>query len=174
MNRDTYQDYLYLIGELKDRHGLNIDVDHQDIHSFYKDKKPLFKLFYGMFTGSESPSIVVSFHINLRHPEVIKWFIDIYRIDSTIAIHDSYIDDDNGETYLGEDAETIKEVYMTQEVLKDWLDRADDEEIQQFTEAKVVGRVKEPNKIFDPHTQRLDALMEFDKIRKPSDDEEVH
>ena len=92
MSNESYQNYLYLIGQLKDIHGLTIDVDHEDIHSFYKDKKPIFKLFYGIFPGNGEPTIVVSFHIDLKHPEVIKWFINIYRIDATIAIHDSYIE----------------------------------------------------------------------------------
>lgn len=174
MSKDSYHDYLYLIGELKDRHGLTIDVDHQDIHSFYKDKKPLFKLFYGMFTGTENPSIVVSFHIDLKHPEVIKWFINIYQIDGTIAIHDSYIEDDNGETYLGEDAETIKDVYLSQDILREYLENSEIEDIEKFTEAKVVGRERESNRSFNTDTQRHEAMIEFDRIRRPSDDEEVH
>lgn len=174
MSDESYQNYLYLVGQLKDIHSLTVDVDHRDIHSFYKDKQPLFKLFHGMFTGDGQASIVVSFHINLRHSEVIRWFINIYRLEDTIAIHDSFIEDDNGETYLGEDAETIRDVYFSQEVLKDWLESADREDVEKFTEAKVVGRVREANKPFDAEAQREEALIEFDRIRKPSDDEEVH
>lgn len=174
MTDDSYQEYLRLIGNLKDKFGLTIDVDHRDIHTFFKDKKPLFKLFHGIFNSDDAPSIVVSFHIDLFHPEAVAWFINIYHFHSDIAMHDSYIEDSAGETYLGEDAMALKETYMAQEILNDWLDGSTSEEMRQFANAPVLGRDRDPKKSFNSQTQKYEAIIEFERIKKPGDDEEVH
>lgn len=174
MTDELYQEYLRLIGRLKDIFGLTVDVDHRDIHTFFKDKRPIFKLFHGIFQSDETPSIVVSFHIDLFHPEAIGWFINIYRLYPSIAMHDSYIEDSAGETYLGEDAMALKETYMAQEVLNQWLEDSTPEEMKQFAEAPVYGRDRDPKKSFNSQTQKHEAIIEFERIKKPGDDEEVH
>lgn len=174
MITDMYQQYLYLIGKLKDVYSLHVDVDHKDIHTFYKDKKPVFKLFYGMFSENPEEAIVVSFHIDLIHAEAISWFIYIHAIHPLIKIHDSYIEDSNGETYLGEDAIAIQDLYFSQDVLNHWLEEHDEEEIRDFTNSKVVGRESEPNKTFDSLTERTQAMIEFERVRKPGSEEEVN
>jgi len=167
-----YEQYLFVIGKLKDTYKLDIEVDHRDIHTFYKDKRPLFKLFYGMFTKEDDPSIVVSFHIDMYHPEAIQWFINIYSLHPLIKMHDSYIDDSNGETYLGEDAVALQEMYRTQQVLEHYLENHDTEEIRQVVDSKIVGRHIRPT-IFDSQMQRAEAIIEFNRLGKPSDDDEV-
>lgn len=174
MRSELYQEYLQVIGKLKDIFGLSIDVDHPDIHTFYKDKRPLFKLFFGMFEKDENPSIVVSFHIELFHPEAINWFVNIYKIHPQITMHDSYIEDSAGETYLGEDAMALKETYMAQEILGTWLDNSTREEMEDFVDAGVFGRDRDPTKSFDSHKERHQAIIEFERLRKPGDDEETH
>lgn len=175
MANELYQEYLHVIGRLKDVFGLHIDVDHKDIHTFYKDKRPLFKLFFGMFTKDPEPSIVVSFHVNMLHPEVISWFIHIYRLHPAIKIHDSYIEDSNGETYLGEDALALMETFQAQEILADWLDGATQEEMEEFATAPVYGR--DPSTIkksFDSLREKNEAIIEFERLRKPTEDDEIH
>lgn len=174
MITNLYQEYLFVIGKLKDTYNLHVDVDHKDIHTFYKDKKPLFKLFFGMFTKEEENSIVVSFHIDMFHAEAIQWFINIYNLHPLIKIHDSYIEDSNGETFLGEDAMAIREVFQSQEILSEWLENHDREDTEYFVKSKVVGRQRDHTKIFDSQVERDKAIIEFDKIRKPEDDEGVH
>lgn len=174
MTNERYQDYLHLIGQLKDIHKLHADADHQDVHSFYKDKKPLFKLFFGTFEKSKTQSIVVSFHLDLKHHEAIRWFVDIYKLENDVVIHDSYIEDDAGETYLGDDAEVIRDIFTSQEVLKDWLDTSSRQQIETYTKSKVIGRDREPNKSFDSQLEAGRAIIEFDKIKKPGNGEQVH
>lgn len=171
---ELYQEYLRVIGRLKDIFSLHVDVDHEDIHTFYKDKRPLFKLFFGMFTKDPDPSIVVSFHVDLFHPEAIGWFISIYRIYPQLAMHDSYIEDSNGETYLGEDAMALREVYQAQEILNTWLDGSSREEMEDFVKAKVVGRDRNLKRSFDSHMQKSEAIIEFERLKKASDEDEVH
>lgn len=173
-NDAMYQEYLRVIGKLKDIFGLHIDVDHQDIHTFYKDKRPLFKLFFGSFSQQENPSIVISFHLSLLHQEAIRWFINVYQIHPSVALHDSYIEDSDGNTHLGEDALAIEEVYMAQEILAEWLETHTEEEIKYFATSKVVGKSKDPQKIFDASRQKDVAIMDFDKMRKPTDDDQIH
>lgn len=175
MARDEqYQEYLWMIGKLKDTFGLHIEVEHQDIHTFFKDKRPLFKLFFGMFTKDESPSVVVSFHVDMFHPEAIKWFINIYQLNPHIVIHDSWIEDSAGETYLGEDAMALKETYQAQEILTQWMENSSQEEMGEFAKAPVYGRERDPNKVYDSQHERMEAIIEFERMRKPTDDDEVH
>lgn len=174
MTKDLYHEYIYVIGKLKDIYNLHVDVDHKNIHTFYKDKKPLFKLFYGMFSKEDDYSIVVSFHLDLLHIEVIQWFYNIYAIHPLLRIHDSYIEDSNGEYYLGEDALALKELYEAQKVLSHWLENYDKEDIEAFVSAKVTGRERTPNQQFNVDVQKEDAIAEFDRIKKPDEDESVH
>lgn len=167
-----YEQYLYVIGKLKDTYKLDLEVEHRDIHTFYKDKRPLFKLFYGMFTKEDDPSIVVSFHIDMYHVEAIQWFINIYSLHPLLKMHDSYIEDSNGETYLGEDAVALQEMYRTQQVLEHYLENHDTEEIRQVVDSKIVGRHIRPN-VFDSQLQRQEAIIEFQRLGKPADDDEV-
>lgn len=170
---DLYQEYLHLIGKLKDVHNLTIEVEHKDIHTFYKDKQPLFKLFYGKYAKNDEVCIVVSFHLDLIHAEAISWFISIYNICPILRIHDSYIEDDNGETYLGEDALALQEVFMTQNILDKWLKAHSEEEMREFADAKVVGKKSEEKTHGSPLNVE-EAIIEFDKLKKPPDDEEIH
>lgn len=174
MAHELYQEYLLVIGKLKDAFKFDVDVEHQDIHTFYRDKRPLFKLFFGSFQKDSEPSIVVSFHLDLPIPEAIAWYINIYRLYPVISMHDSYIEDANGETYLGEDALALREVYQAQEILNTWLEGSSREEMEEFAKAPVVGRQKDPNKSFNSHLERVEATIEFDRIRKPGDDDQVH
>jgi hypothetical protein len=175
MAKEKYQEYLHLIGRLKDVYGIHADVDHQDIHVFTKDKRQIFKLFFGVFNKQpEEPSIVVSFHVDLMHAEAIIWFMNIQKLYPDILLHDSYIEDSSGETYLGEDAEALKEVYMAQEILGQWLENSSREEMEEFATSKVVGRVRDSKKNFDSRNEKQEAIIEFDRLRKPSDDDQIH
>lgn len=171
---ELYQEYLRVIGRLKDVYKLHIDVDHEDIHTFYVDKKPLFKLFFGTFTKDPEPSIVVSFHVDLYHAEAISWFINIYRIYPALLIHDSFIEDSNGESYLGEDAMALKEVYQAQEILAEWLENSSREEMEEFATAPVSGREPGVTKVFDSRGEKQEAIIEFERLRKPTNDDQVH
>lgn len=171
---DMYQEYLYVVGKLKDVHGLEITVEHENVHTFYKNKKPVFKLLFGMHDKEEDTSIAVTFHIDLMHAEAIQWFIAIYNTHPPIRLQDSYIEDSDGNFFLGEDAIKIQYVYTSQDVLKEWLENATKEEIKEFTETKVTGYVEKTQKTFDSQNQREMAKISFNQLRKPTDDEEVH
>ena len=88
-----YQEYLFVIGKLKDIYKLELKADHKDLHSFYKDDRPLFKLFFGNFTKEPHPIIVISFHLDLPHAEAVQWFLNIHYTHPQIKIHDSFIED---------------------------------------------------------------------------------
>lgn len=173
MLMDLYQEYLYIIGQIKDIYKVDAYPDHKEIHTFSIKGAPLFKLFYGVFQNDKEPSIVLAFHIDMIHPEVIKWFTAIYNISPVVSIHDSWIDDSNGETYIGEDAITIQEVYRAQNILSDWLENHTKEEIEEFTKMDVSGRAAAPRKVFDSQTGRDMAIMEFKRLNKPDDGDPV-
>ncbi len=169
---DLYQEYLYVIGKLKDIYKFDVEVDHKDIHTFFLNKKPIFKLFYGVFNKDpDAPTIVVSFHIDLFHPEAISWFVTLYKLHPMIQMHDSFIEDAAGETYLGEDALVLKDTILAQEILAQWLAESDRDEMETFVEADVMGRLKEIDKSFISGSP--DAIIEFERMQKPHSDDEV-
>lgn len=176
MIESQYQQYLWLIGKLKDVYTtLHVDADHKNIHTFYLNKLPLFKLFYGKYTNSGLDSIVISFHINVLAPEAIVWFKNVQDLHPPIRVADIWIDDDAGETYLGEDAEKIRDLMVQKEVLKMWQGQSHKKETQEFVSSKVLGRL--PGKrIFDSSSQKEvdQAIIEFENVKKPIDDGEVH
>lgn len=174
MITDMYQQYLWLIGQLKDLYKLHVEVDHQDIHTFYQNKHPMFKLLYGRFTNSAEDYIVLSFHINVSATEAIEWYVRIKNQHPEIKISEVYIEDDRGETYLGEDATRIYTAKVEQQVLRAWLadNKSSKENIIKFVESKVVGRVRDHKK---PYAEKdfEKALIEFDLMKKPVDDGEI-
>lgn len=174
MFSSLYQEYLYVVGKLKDIYPLNIDVNHKDIHTFYDEKRPIFKLLYGTFNEETEPSIVVSFHINIRHVEAIIWYSRIYNIHPLLRLHDSHIEDDRGETYLGADAETIRDIKLQQDILSEWLNKHAKEDIEEFVDAKVHGRQRDSKKSFSSQAEAEKAIIEFEKMQNPDDDGDVH
>jgi len=170
-----YEQYLWLIGQLKEAHKLHVEPDHQDVHTFYRGKLQLFKLMYGRFADQSQDYIVVSFHINLSATDAIEWYVTIKNLHPPIKVADVYIEDARGETYLGEDATKIHTAMIEQQVLKVWLqdNNSKKEDIVKFVESKVVGRVRDHKKAYDSQTEMEKAIIEFDLMKKPVDDGEV-
>lgn len=174
MSSQHYQQYLYLIGQLKDKFKLTIDVDREDIHTFFQGKRPLFKLFFGTHAEEDTPSIVVSFHLDLLHPEVIIWFNEIYELHPTLQLQDSYYEDSKGDAYLGEDALYIQDVARTQEVLSEWLTTSTREEIEEFATAPIQGNPDAALQAFRSPEGQDPAIIKFNNMVKPGSDDEVH
>lgn len=174
MLQDMYQEYLYVIGKAKDGYKLDVDVEHRNIHTFYQNKVPLFKLIFGKFSDQEFDSILVSFHIDIKSSKAVTWYANLYKITPFIAVTDHYIEDDQGETYLGEDADIIKNLKLQRNILEHWLSEKSPEEIQGFVESKILGRIRDPKKSFDSLKQSEQAILEFEKMKKSVNDEDVH
>lgn len=170
-----YEQYIWLIGQLKEIHKLHVEADHQDVHTFYSGKLQLFKLLYGRFTDSNQDYIVLSFHINLSATDAIEWYVVVKNYHPPIRVTDVYIEDARGETYLGDDATKIHTAMIEQQVLKAWLHdhKSKKEDIVKFVESKVVGRVRDHKRTYDSTTEMEKAIMEFDLMKKPVDDGEV-
>lgn len=168
-----YEQYLWLIGKLKDQHKLTVEADHRDIHTFYNGKQPVFKLLFGQFSGKDSQEIVISFHIDLKAPEAIQWFTNVQTLHPSVRLTEVHIEDDAGETFLGEDAQKIADLKIQQEVLRMWITGEENKtEIKQFVASKVVGRMKD-RKFFDT-SEMEKAIIEFDLMKKPIDDGEIN
>lgn len=162
-----YQNYLYLVGILKDAYKLDVQVDHRDIHTFIQNKLHVFKLMFGEDQETGVPSIVVSFHIDVTSHDAIEWFLRIKSHFSPIKYVSYYVEDDRGETYLGRDALKIKDIITTQEVLAKWLETRSDEEIQEFIREDVVGRPSENIKSYHSRSESELARIDFDRLKKP-------
>lgn len=174
MSSQHYQQYLYLIGQIKDKFNLSIDVDREDIHTFYQGKRPLFKLFFGTHAEDTEPSIVISFHLDLLHPEVIIWFNEVYEMHPTLQLQDSYYEDSHGDAFLGEDAIYLQDVMHAQEVLSEWLGSASNEEIEEFATAPVTGNPEAGLQAFRSPTDIDPAIIKFNNMVRAASDDEIH
>lgn len=167
-----YQNYLHLIGLLKDAYKFTVDVAHRDIHTFIKDKKHIFKLLFGEDKDVGIPSIVISFHIDVPSHEALEWFLKIKKQFDPIKFAPYYVEDDVGETYLGSDALKIKNIITTQEVLAKWLETKNEEDMQEFIRSDVVGRAENHRRVYDSRNEFELAKIEFDRLRRPTDEED--
>ncbi|SRR6266481_1284532 len=170
-----YEQYIWLIGQLKDLHKVHVEADHQDIHTFYDGRFPLFKLLYGRFTNKKDDHIVVSFHINVSPTAAIEWWTNIRNQYPLLKVAETYIEDDRGETYLGDDATKIYTAKMEQQILKVWLEtsKSSKEDVKKFVESKIVGRNRDYKKSYK-ESEMDKALIEFDLMKKPVHDDEVN
>lgn len=173
MISDLYQEYLYVIGKLKETHTLYVEADHKNIHTFFKGKIPLFKLLFGTFSEDAPKSIVVSFHIELPVIAAIQWYVRINSIHPLLKVCNVYFEDGAGEIYYGEDAEKLVEIKRDQNALKNYLEEYDMDELEKFTQSKIFGRNRESHKTFDAEAEHNKALQEFKQMKKPSSDDEV-
>lgn len=178
MIQTMYQQYLFVIGKLKDIYQVEVDVNHRDVHTFYYQKIPVFKLLFGEFQTAnqkeKEQAIVVSFHIDLKVTEAVQWWINIHAIHPLIKVAEVYVEDDKGESYLGEDARMIQSLKYQREILDHWLTNKGEEEMIKFAQAKVVGKERDYKKSYDSHRETDKAIIDFEFIKKPQGDGDIH
>lgn len=92
------------VKKLCEEFDLTIDVEHEQIVEFFSEM-PLFKLLLG--SRDDKDIMVVTFHVELDAPDVVQWYKRIWKLVPEIEMTASYIEDDNGSTYLGEDAKNL-------------------------------------------------------------------
>jgi hypothetical protein len=170
---DLYQEYLYVIGMLKDVYKLEVETAHRNIHTFFVNKSQTFKLMFGTYQNG-SNQIVVTFHIDVPSRDAIYWFLNIQHFYPMLKVVDHHIEDDKGETYLGSDASTIKNLMMQRNTLEHWLDNKTEQEMKDFVDGEIVGKVRDPKRSYDSQTEPSKAIIEFTRMQKPSDDEDTH
>lgn len=169
-----YQEYMYVVGQLKDAFKLEVDVPHRDVHTFYHNKRPIFKLMFGTYAESKETCVVVSFHITISITDAIEWYKRILKIHPLIKVVETYIEDQNGETYLGEDAEYIRSFIQQREILNHWLDNRTEDEMKEAAAKKVVGKKRDYRKSYHSHSESERATIEFDLLKKPENTEDIH
>lgn len=173
MITSLYQEYLYVVGKLKDQYKLTVEPDHQRIHTFFNGKSPIFKLLFGLSAESGETDIVVTFHIDVPTPHAIQWFINIVNIHPMLKVHDVYIEDDRGEMYLGKEAQKLWLLKFEQDTLAYWLQNHEKDDMFKFVNGKVYGRQVDRKQSFVSDVQSTKAKTEFDLMKKPSNDGEV-
>ena len=169
-----YAEYLAVVGKVKDVMGLTVEVPHKDIHTFFKDKTPLFKLLYGTFEESKSADIVISFHVDVPANEAMQQYYVIHKIHPWLKLVEEHIEDDAGETYMGEDARILRDTFLEQVILKKWLEKNDPELIREFVGSQIVGRERDLSRSYSANHERDLAIREFEMMQKPLKKEEVH
>jgi hypothetical protein len=169
-----YQEYLLVIKRLTEIYKLHVDVGHKDSHTFYKDKVPIFKLLFGTSRETGETNIVVSFHIGLKIHNAVAWFVSIYHEHPLIQVAESFIEDSQGELYIGEDAEFIQKLIQEREIIIHWLDNRSPEEMIKLAKTPVIGRKRDYRKSYHSRLDVEEATIEFEHLKKPKDDGDVH
>ena len=155
---DLRTKYLYLLEGLKDKYGLSYHADHPDIHEFYEGPIPLFKLIYAT-TEQGVPKLLLAVHLDINPVDAIQWHLRIRDLHNEIYITECYFKDDNGETFMGQKAETIRMYKNQQKIISEWS--RDKEDTKKFLEAKIVGRSKHQP---IAHVDKEKAIHEFNKM----------
>lgn len=169
-----YQEYLLVIKRLTEIYKLHVDVNHRDIHTFYKDKIPLFKLLFGKYEDSGETNIVVSFHIGVKTHDAIEWFTRIHEEHPLLKVAQSFIEDSQGESYIGDEAEFIQKLIQEREIIIHWLENQGIEEMKKLAKTPVIGRKRDYRKSYHSRLDVEKATIEFDHLKKPKDDGDIH
>lgn len=163
----TEQTYKDVIKGLTEHYGLNALKEHKFIYEFFEaEEVPLFKLIYGFKESEQKNILIATFHIDLNPADAIQWFLRIEHLHPKIRLQECYIKDDRGETFLGTQAEALRQYKLEQEALYNWT--SDKEEAEKYVKARVLGRNRIKNQSFIEDT---DAMIEFNRMVKPEDDE---
>lgn len=173
MITSLFQQYVWVIGQLKDRFKMTMETRHRESHEFFFENQPKFKLLYGRMENEQGNCIVFCPHIEMQTKEAIVWFCRVSELHPETVLWDVYLEDDRGESYLGRDAYALQHIYRQKQILEHWLENADEEDMNTFIEAKVYGREKDYKRQFDAFAQREQATTEFIRIRKPDSDDEI-
>lgn len=170
---DLYQEYLFIIGKLKDIYKLDVDTGHRNIHTFFQNKTQMFKLMFGKYISGGN-QIVISFHIDVPSRDAVYWFLNVQHFHPLLKVVDHHIEDDKGETYLGSDASTIKNLLIQRNTIDHWLSNKTEKEMKDFVEGQIVGKVRNAKKSYNSEEESSKAMVEFERMKKPSEDEDTH
>jgi hypothetical protein len=173
MIMSLYQEYLRVIGQLKDVYKLDVETNHRDIHTFFVNKVQTFKLLFGTYASGHN-QIVVSFHIDVPSRDVVYWFLNIQYFHPLLKVVDHHIEDDKGETYLGSDASMIKNLMIQRNTLEHWLVNKSERDWKDLVNGEIVGKVRDPKQSFNSQVESDKAIIEFKRIKKPDEDEDSH
>lgn len=171
---NLYQEYIFVIGKLKDIYKLEVDTVHRDIHTFFYDRNQIFKLLFGKYTSGGN-QIVVSFHIDVSSRDAIYWFLNVQHLYPLLKVVDHHIEDDKGETYLGSEASAIQNLLIQRNTLDHWLTEKSEKEMKDFVDGKVIGKVRDPKQSYNSQVESSKAIIDFEKIKSaPEDGGDTH
>jgi hypothetical protein len=98
---------------------LLMEQEHGHIYEFFEGDFPVFKLIFSPpdATKGEDGLIMISFQLELDIPSAILWFLKLSLFAPELQLTSSYLKDDSGATYLGQDAQVLFRQQIEREVL---------------------------------------------------------
>lgn len=165
-NEPILKEYKSMLQSLEEWFSLKLEKEHVFIHRAMDEDGQLFRLIYGTFEGQSTPSIVISFHLDVRLEEGISWFLKVRSLHPQLKLTTSYYIDDAGECHTGESAELVKMYKEEQKIIANWQKSKEDTDA--YIKAKIVGRPKA--KRGKPFHNLDEALMEFRRLVIPDGD----
>jgi hypothetical protein len=101
---------------------LLMEKEHESVYEFFEDEFPVFKLVYS--DASETPPeeapecmILIAFHMEVDPSIAIPWYLKIRDLVDKLYLTGSYIKDDSGATYMGQDAHIVYRQKIEREVI---------------------------------------------------------
>lgn len=157
--------YEAILERLSKEYGLTLDREHQFVTELLEGPLPLFKLILSEGENEEAGIMIVSYHLEMRPPDTIQWFMRLRNLDPNLHMTASYIKDANGDSHVGEDAEILRMYMIEQDVITAWMASNKDA-------AEVLGKdlpLPKPSPVKSYNTYRQ-ALIEFQKMQKKKGD----
>lgn len=114
MDLDAFNRILDTILEETD---LLMEKEHEHIYEFFDGEEPIFKLIYSPPLPDDEYIICVAFHVELDSPYAIRWFQKLQGFVPELELSACYIRDENGDTYIGQDAHAYRQQKAEREIL---------------------------------------------------------
>lgn len=112
--------YKAVIAQLNKVYGTKSDVEHEFIHEFFEGPIPLFKLILSETDDGRAGAMIASFHIELDSVDAIQWFLRVRELDPELQITGCYLKDEDGVSYVGEDAAILRMHMIEQDLATAW------------------------------------------------------
>lgn len=140
-----FDHYITTIEYIKDIHAPIIKVINKNVHEFYEGSIPLFHLIYGVskLNKAQQDRIYISFHLSLNSVDAIQWFIRVRKISSKIFLLSCNYADNDGYTFLGQDAEILRYQKEEQAILDNWIKQTKDAKNKIFPIAYVDSAIQQ-------------------------------
>lgn len=157
--------YEAILERLQKDYDLHIDrSEHPGITEFYEGPLPLFKLILSAPEEDNPAILIVAFHIELDSPTAIQWYTRIRGLDPNVHLSACYLKDAEGTSYVGEDADIMRQHMMEQDLLSSWA--ASDIDPEEILGQKPPIPPPSPIKTFSNYKKAIVAFHRMKKNKK--------
>ena len=156
--------YDEMLSQIRHLYDVACESEHRFIHEFFEGQLPVFKLI--LVDNTDGPGfIMVSFHIEMEASAAIQWFMRIRQMDPNLRVTQCYLKDQNGVSYVGEDAQVLRLYVIEQEIMSSYIQG--DKDADEIITQTVTSDKPSPVRTYSDQKTTIDA---FNKLKKSKGD----